>query len=60
LITLDSPCQIAVAKVIVRKSRRRSAKADAQQLLAFVKQGGNIFAQNVYWGCREADSGNRS
>jgi hypothetical protein len=26
------------------------SEADAQQLLAFVKQGGNIFAQNVYWG----------
>jgi hypothetical protein len=25
-------------------------EADAQQLIAFVKQGGNILAQNVYWG----------
>jgi len=24
--------------------------AQAQELIAFVKQGGNIFAQNVYWG----------
>ncbi len=25
-------------------------EAQAQQLISFVKQGGNIFAQNVYWG----------
>jgi hypothetical protein len=25
-------------------------EGEAQQLISFVKQGGNIFAQNVYWG----------
>jgi hypothetical protein len=29
---------------------RTFTEADAQQLITFVKQGGNIFAQNVYWG----------
>lgn len=29
---------------------RTFTEAQAQQLITFVKQGGNIFAQNVYWG----------
>ena len=29
---------------------RTFSEAQAQQLITFVKQGGNIFAQNVYWG----------
>jgi hypothetical protein len=29
---------------------RTFTDAEAQQLITFVKQGGNIFAQNVYWG----------
>src|SRR5208282_2757577 len=29
---------------------RTFTEAQAQELIAFVKQGGNILAQNVYWG----------
>src|ERR1022692_893060 len=29
---------------------RTFTEAEAQRLIRFVKQGGNIFAQNVYWG----------
>jgi hypothetical protein len=29
---------------------RTFTQAQAQQLITFVRQGGNIFAQNVYWG----------
>lgn len=29
---------------------RTFTEAEAQQLITFVKQGGNIFAQNVFWG----------
>lgn len=29
---------------------RTFTEAETQQLVAFVRQGGNIFAQNVYWG----------